>query len=143
MSALPDLLRDELERKGWSLRELERSSRESAEILSEQLGMPIERGISISTLSNMGDPARQVEPDLKTLRLLGMALKRPLRIFLLAMGYDPDSYEALSDPRKRTLAMIEAAPDDTLRLIDRLLELSPEHKQAVAAFMDYLSGAKK
>lgn len=138
MSALPDLIQSELESHGWSLRELERATREAAEVLFEQGIGPDERGVSISTLSNMADATRRVEPDLRTLRLLGMALKRPLRVFQLAMGYNPDQYEALSDPRKRTLAMVEAVPADTLRLIDRLIALSKEDKKALGAFMRYL-----
>jgi transcriptional regulator with XRE-family HTH domain len=143
MSALPDLIASELKAHGWSMRELERATREAAEVLFERGIGPDERGVSVSTLSNMADSSRNVEPDLRTLRLLSMALKRPLRVFIDAMGYTIDQYEALSDPRKRILAMVEAAPVDTLRLIDRLIALSSEDKKAVEAFMGYVEGNGK
>ncbi len=139
--SLPDLILDELNKRGWSLRELSRRIDEHVDALDAS-GID-GKGLSLSALSKLTDSSASVEPDLRSLRLLSMAFGRPLRVFLTALGYDPDASEALGEPRKRTLAAVEGAPDATVALIDRVIALRPEQKDALAAFLSYLEQGGK
>ncbi len=139
--SLPDLILDELNKRGWSLRELSRRIDEHVDALDAS-GVK-GNGLSLSALSKLTDSSASVEPDLRSLRLLSMAFGRPLRVFLIALGYDPDASEALGEPRKRTLAAVEGAPDATAALLDRVIALRPEQKDALAAFLSYLEQGGK
>lgn len=139
---LPDIIRSELDRRGWSMREL---TRRAAEVVEELSAIGIEsrgQGVSISTISKWADRNDDREPDLKTLRILSIAIERPMSELIRSLKYDIGSTQALTDPRKRTLAMIEAAPDELLPLIDRLVELSPEHRDGVMAYIAMLEQKK-
>jgi len=135
---LPDIIAGELNRRGWSMRELQRRAEEVVEELNA-IGVDTRgKGLSISTISKLMDRNDDREPDLGTVRILSMAIEVPISTLLRSLMYDVDSYQALTDPRKRTLAMIEAAPDEVLTLIDRLVELSPQHRQGVMAYIAML-----
>lgn len=139
---LPDIITGELDRRGWSMRELQRRAEEVVDEL-KAIGIDTRgKGLSISTISKLMDRNDDREPDLSTLRILSQAIDVPMRVLLESLKYDIGSTQALTDPRKRTLAMIQAAPDELLPLIDRLIELSPAHRDGVLAYIGMLEQKK-
>jgi len=139
---LPDIIAAELARRGWSMREL---TRRAEEVVDELRAIGVDtrgKGLSISTVSKWMDRNDDREPDLITLRILSMAFEVPMSTLIRSLKYDVDSYQALSEPRQRTLAMIQAAPDELLPLIDRLVELSPQHRDGVMAYISMLEQKK-
>lgn len=148
-TVLADILRDELERRGWSLRDLSRATQEAAERLSE-LGICTTKGVKGEAREDRGlSPAmlsilmtKEVDPNLHSLRLLSIALNVPMRRFLLALGFDPDAGPAaLVDRRSRIASILEAAV--SLDLVEQVMSLPHEDQRAVSAFIQFLGHKKE
>lgn len=139
------LIRSELDKRGWSMRELARATSEAAERLAE-LGVANIRGQRGSNREDKGLSASMIslmlmeETDLSpsSLRLLSIALDIPLRRILKSLGYDPDAGASqLTDRTARIESVLEAA--HSLELVERVVGLSQEDQRAVEAFMRYLA----
>lgn len=143
------LIRSELDKRGWSLRELSRATQEAAEQLAE-LGIANIRGqrgnkkedggLSASMISLM--LLNETDLGLPSLRLLSIALDTPLRQYIKALGFDPDAGASqLTDRRARIESVLEAA--HSIELVERVVGLSREDQRAVEAFMRYLGEGTK
>lgn len=148
-NTLAEILRDELERRGWSLRELSRATQEAAERLSE-LGISTTKGVKGESREDRGlSPAmlsilmtKEVDPNLHSLRLLSMALNVPLRRLLKALGFDPDAGPAaLADRKARIASILEAVV--SLDLVEQVMRLPHEDQRAVSAFIQFLGHKKE
>lgn len=138
------LIRSELDKRGWSMRELARATQEAAERLAElgvanirgQRGARREdRGLSASMISLMLLDETDLSPS--SLRLLSVALDIPLRQILKSLGYDVDAGASrLVDRKARIVSVLEAA--HSLELVERVVALSQEDQRAVEAFLRYL-----
>lgn len=131
MSAQRGLILAAMEQRGWGLRDL---SAATAELREDG------RGYTIGTLSAyFNNPDHEIRT--RTLYHIALALEIPLRHLLMADGINVDTGQPVSGAHARhekVRLMLEAAPDATLRRIERILKVHPSDMRALDAFLDSL-----
>lgn len=135
-NALPGLLLEaRKQKKGWTLRELEATTREID---------PEGKGITINLLS-FWERGVVRNPSLPSLALVGEALEIPLWKMVQALGYDPElSREPVSDERKERLQrVLSAASESDVRRIERMLVLSEAERETIDVMLDALENRRE
>ena len=117
MVGLSSLLTREIERRGWSMRELAAKS-----------------GVSSSTLSNITTKP-DVMPDLRTLAALSTALELPMRQLVEACGIPVEA--PADDDDERTIALIRAVPE-LEKFLMLLNQLRPDDRASILAHTESL-----
>jgi transcriptional regulator with XRE-family HTH domain len=117
MLGLSSLLLQEIERRGWSMRDL-----------------AAESGVSSSTLSNITTKP-DVMPDLRTLSALSSALELPMRQLVEACGIPVEG--AVADSKDRISALIGAVPE-LQQFLNLLGQLTPDDRDSVLTYTEML-----
>lgn len=119
MSGLVTLLQNEMDHRGWSLRELAGRA-----------------DIPPSTISKIMNNPEQV-PSLRTLASLGFALELPLSRLISACGYDVDSFGNPEDVQRQIEAIAKAVPELRAMFLD-LARSDDDVRRSVLAYMRLL-----
>jgi transcriptional regulator with XRE-family HTH domain len=119
MSQLADLLKHQMEVRGWSKRKLEEIT-----------------GIARTSIDNILDNENAV-PRLETLDILGRTFGLPLWRMVELCGYDLGLPKTAGERAKRLTAVMEAMPQFQ-PIVDHLMATDPDKLDGILSYLEWI-----